>query len=412
MTTTQTAPARATGHEQLLAMARRTLAHARAGTMPLETDVMTVDVARYHDPVRWHGEMERIFRRVPLVLGFSCELPEPNSYKALEVSGTPILLVRDGDGALRSFVNMCSHRGAMVMPEGRGSGRRFTCPYHAWSYDTKGALVGIFERQAFGEVDASCLGLTPLAVEERAGVIFGAVRPEVAIDLDTWLGGYADLLAEHHFADCTYVGSQSVAGPNWKVAYDGYLDFYHLPVLHRNTFGEDYCNKPIVDAWGPHQRLTQPDGRILALDGLDESQWPDEILLGGVWTIFPHVSVASFTVDGAPPEGRVHMISQLFPGDDPDTSITVQNFLANFDVTDEVRPGLEQRMRFLLGVVRDEDYFTGNRIQRTVKTGAKDRFLLGRNEGAGQRFHRWVDRLLASDDLAGAMVGAEESHHP
>ena len=62
---------------------------------------------------------------------------------------------------------MCSHRGAQLVDEGAGSSRRFTCPYHAWSYDQEGALVGVTNKDDFGDVDRSCLGLTPLPVEER-----------------------------------------------------------------------------------------------------------------------------------------------------------------------------------------------------------------------------------------------------
>jgi hypothetical protein len=72
-------------------------------------------------------------------------------------------------------------------------------------------------------------------------------------------------------------------------------------------------------------------------------------------------------------------------------------------------------MDFLLRVVRDEDYFTGNRIQRTVKTGAKTEFLFGRNEGACQRFHGWVDALVraaAPADTAALFAAATEFHHP
>jgi hypothetical protein len=64
-------------------------------------------------------------------------------------------------------------------------------------------------------------------------------------------------------------------------------------------------------------------------------------------------------------------------------------------------------MKFLDHVVRDEDYYTGLRIQRAVKTGAKSEFLFGRNEGGGQRFHRWVDALVRADDdeLPGLFAG-------
>ncbi len=397
------------GRSDLVAMARRTLAHAQAGTRPLEPGVTTVAASNYTDPDRWQLEMVRIFGRVPLVLGFSCELAEAHSFTTIEVAGVPVLLTRGGDGVLRSFVNMCGHRGAIVETEPAGVARRFTCPYHAWSYDSQGALVGVFDESAFGEIDRSCHGLLPLPVAERAGLVFGSVRPDAWFDTDAWLGGYERVLAEHRFGDCRLVGRQRVAGPNWKLAYDGYLDFYHLPVLHRNTFGPDYNNKAIYDAWGPHQRLTQPDDRIVVLDGQPEDEWPHEAMLGGVWTIFPHVSVASFDAGG-----RLYMVSQLLPGPDPGSSVTVQNFLATFEPTPETSELIDTRMAFLLGVVRDEDYATGLGIQKALRTGARDHVLFGRNEGGGQRFHRWVEQLVTTEDpdLPALIHGAEEFHQP
>ena len=115
--------------EQLVTAMRRNLAHSKNGTVPLDDGIVRVPAKNYYDAERWQLETDRIFRRLPLVLGFSCELREPNSYKALEAMGVPILLTRGDDGVLRSFVNMCSHRGAMVVEEGSGTGRRFSCPY-------------------------------------------------------------------------------------------------------------------------------------------------------------------------------------------------------------------------------------------------------------------------------------------
>jgi nitrite reductase/ring-hydroxylating ferredoxin subunit len=385
--------------DALVDMARRTLAHARAGTVPLAEGIGRVPATNYHDPDRWALEMDRVFRRMPLVLGFSSELPEANSYKAIEVAGVPVLLTRDGTGDVRAFVNMCSHRGAIIVPEGTGTARRFTCPYHAWTYDGGGQLVGILDRKDFGPLDLSSNGLTPLPVAERAGIVFVVLTPGAEIDIDVTLCGYDEMLEHLGFADCHFVGSQRVDGPNWKVAYDGYLDFYHLPILHKDSFGPDYCNKAIYDAWGPHQRVSSTDHRMMVLDGIPESEWSDDVLTSGVWTVFPHTSVAGFKVEveGVEGGGRMYMVSTLFPGADPDTSVTIQNFLATFDVTDELEPAIKGTQEFLLHVVRDEDYFTGKRIQRSVKTGAKDGFLFGRNEQGGQRFHAWVDDLVAAD---------------
>ena len=77
--------------EQLVDMAQRGLAHWRAGTVDLETDVFRVPTTNYTDPVRWRQEMDRIFKRLPLMLSFSSELQAAHSYRAVEVSGVPVL---------------------------------------------------------------------------------------------------------------------------------------------------------------------------------------------------------------------------------------------------------------------------------------------------------------------------------
>ncbi len=383
--------------ELLVELARRTIAHARAGTVPQAESIARVPADRYHDADRWQLEVDRVFRRVPLVLGFSTELAEPGSYRALEAAGVPVLLSRGADGVMRCFVNMCSHRGAIVVAEGTGSARRFTCPYHAWSYDTEGALVGVLDRSEFGSVDPVRDGLVELPCEERSGLIFAALTPTDDLRLDAFLAGYDDLLDHLDLAGCRLVGRQSVVGPNWKIAFDGYLDLYHLPVLHRDTFGPEMCNKAVYDAWGPHQRVTSPDRHVLGWADTPERDWTMRRLTGGVWTIFPHVSIARFETDG----GSVYLVSQLFPGSEPGRSMTTQSFLATFDPTDEQQVAIDEQMDFLLRVVRDEDYRTGAGIQRALRTGVKTDVLFGRNEAGGQRFHAYLDRLVATADDEG-----------
>jgi phenylpropionate dioxygenase-like ring-hydroxylating dioxygenase large terminal subunit len=387
---------------QLVEMARRNLAHLEAGSADQAPGVHRVPVAHYHEPERWRLELARIFRRLPLVLGFSAELREPGSYRALQAGDVPVLLTRAADGQVRAFLNVCSHRGAIVVPEGSGRARRFSCPYHAWSYDAHGALVGISNAEEFGEVDRSCLGLTPLPVVERAGLVFAVLTPGSEIDFDAFLCGYDELLAHHQLDRCHLVGRQEVAGPNWKVAYDGYLDFYHLPVLHRDSFGSRIPNRALYDAWGPHQRVSMPNPAYRALAQRPEGEWDPAALLAGVWTIFPHVSIADFDAGG-----KLYMVSQLFPGASPDESLTVQNFLATAAPDAERRAKIAETMRFLEHVVRDEDYFTGRRIQQAMKSGAKSEFLFGRNEAGGQRFHRWVDALVDCEDHALPKLFAE-----
>ena len=388
----------------LVKLARRNLVHGTNNTVPQAESVVSIPASNYLDPDRWQLEVDRVWKRVPLVLGFSAELAEPGDYRTLDAMGVPVLLVRAGDGSIKGFFNSCSHRGAVVVEEASGNARRFTCPYHAWSYDQEGALVGILDRADFGEIDVSCNGLTPLACEERAGIVWGCVTPGATLNLDAYLAGYDGMLDLLGLADFTFAGRQSVAGPNWKVAYDGYLDLYHLPILHKNTFGPNYPNTAIYDAWGPHQRAVQPyDPAVVGV--ADPDTWSTEALTRGVWTIFPHVSIASFAAAGH----RLVMVSQLFPGPDVGSSVTTQNFLSSSPITEADQVEIDQQLAFLLHVVRDEDYATGLRLQQALRSGAKDHVMFGRNEAGGQRFHGWVDALVgATDDEAAALFAKAE----
>jgi phenylpropionate dioxygenase-like ring-hydroxylating dioxygenase large terminal subunit len=379
--------------KKLIEMTRRQMAHARAGTVDQAPGVFRVPAEHYCDPERGRLEHARIWRRLPLMLAFSAELREVHAYRALDVAGFPVLLTRNGSGEVGAFVNMCSHRGAQLVAEGAGQARRFVCPYHGWTYDAKGTLAGIRRGEDFGEVDRSCLGLTPLPVTERAGMIFAVLRPESRFDFDVGFQGYAEMLEHLGLADCHVVGRQSVEGPNWKIAYDGYLDFYHLPILHRESFGAEIGDKAVYDAWGPHQRVSMPLAGMEALEDKSEEDWPMGLLLAGIWTIFPHVSIATFDAGGP-----LFMVSQLFPGAAVDESITLQTFLSPREPDASQRAKIQQQMEFLHRVVQDEDYATGKRIGRALATGAKTHVLFGRNEGGGQRFHSWVDALVETDD--------------
>jgi len=378
---------------QLIEMARDNLAHVKAGTINQEPGVCRVPASNYFDRDRWRLEMDRIFKRMPLLLAMSCELPAPGDYKAMDVVGVPVLITRDPGGQVRAFVNMCSHRGAVLMPEGTGNANRFTCPYHAWSYGQDGQLIGVYAPKDFGEFDRSCYGLTALPVTERAGLVWVILDPRSNLDFDLFLAGYDELLGHFGFADWHLFDRRTLRGPNWKIAYDGYMDLYHLPILHKNTFGAQMPNQAIYTALGPHQRVSSPDPGLAALMALPEAEWPTDRLMGGVWTIFPHISIASF--DGG---GRSVMLSQLFPGETPEESFTVQNYLMQHRPTAEQAEAAHKQFDLLRFVVETEDYATGLLQQRALKTGTRDHVLFGRNEGGGQRFHRWLDRLLATDD--------------
>lgn len=388
----------------LIAMAKHNLAHAQAGTIDQEPDIARIPARHYFDETRFRREIDRVWKRMPLMLATTAELPKPGDYKATEAVGMPVLIVRGQDGKVRAFVNSCRHRGAVVATEPRGNARRFSCPYHAWTYDQEGELVAVFKSEDFGDVDRACHGLVRLPSAERAGLVWVVLDPASSLDIDTFLCGYDGMLEHFGFANWHYFSSRRLEGPNWKIAYDGYMDLYHLPVLHRSTFGANMPCQALYTAWGPHQRVSSPDPRLAELLKEDEKTWNTAALVGGVWTIFPHVSIASF--DGG---GRGVMISQLFPGETAATSYTIQNYLMEKAPTAEQTEAANAQFALLEIVVRDEDYATGLRQQRALMSGGVSHVMFGRNEGGGQRFHGWLDRLLDTpDDNLNALFAQSE----
>jgi phenylpropionate dioxygenase-like ring-hydroxylating dioxygenase large terminal subunit len=389
---------KAMDNPEIAAMLRHGVAHTAAGTVDLVDDVLKLPASSYTEPERFRLEVDRIFKRLPLMLAPSCEIPNSGDFKTLEVAGVPVLLVRGQDGAVRSFVNSCSHRGTTVATAESGNANRFTCPYHGWTYSQDGSLIAIASPQDFGQIDKSCYGLTPLPVSERAGLIFGSVNPKSSLDIDAFLCGYDRVLGNFNFKNWHFFAKRRLIGPNWKIAYDGYLDYYHLPVLHKNSLGgprgfnSPIGNRALYYAWGPHQKLIGTDRKWKEMASMPESEWPEASVMAGVWTIFPCISIASF--DGG---GRGVMISQLLPGETVGTSWTTQIYLMENKPDEETSVRANDQFDLLQTVVRDEDYATGLRQQRALNSGTREHVLFGRNEGGAQAFHGWVQRIIEAD---------------
>ena len=380
---------------RLIDMARHNMNVIESGELTRADEVLRVPASHYYDEARWRKEMDRVFRRMPLMLAMSCELKATGDFKTIEVCGVPVLMVRDGAGRVRAYINSCAHRGAVVVTEPRGNSKRFTCPYHAWTYDHEGDLVAVYAEQDFGEIDKSCHGLTELPCGERAGMVWVTLDSNSTLNLDTFLCGYDHLLGHFGFESWELFEDRTIAGPNWKIAYDGYMDLYHLPILHRNTFGANMPNQALYDAWGPHQRVSSPNPALFKLQDQPESDWPTAALLASVWTIFPHISIAGFDGGG----GRGVMVSQLFPGDTPGESRTVQNYvMERLPANDQMREAAHEQFKLLKFVVEEEDYKTGLAQQRALRHRPGAQVLFGRNEGGGQHFHGFLDRLLATED--------------
>jgi len=128
-------------HADQVAYLERMLRMVRTNTRDDGPGVSHTPVAGYYDPVRFQREVDLLFRRYPVVVGFSGQVRRLGDFVVHNDTGQPILVTRGTDGVLRAFLNVCRHRGAAVEQKPCGANKRaFVCPYHGWSYDRGGAL--------------------------------------------------------------------------------------------------------------------------------------------------------------------------------------------------------------------------------------------------------------------------------
>ena len=183
----------------------------------------------YTDPEILRREQERIFRRTWQYAGPAEHVAEPRTFLTGRAGDLPVVVVRDDGAMLRAFVNVCRHRGSIVV-EGRGSRATLQCPYHAWTYGLDGKLRAAPRADREPGFDPSGLELIPMAVDTWGPFVF--VHPDPAArPLAGTLGRLPELLPDlaslrfHHRSDYELEA-------NWKIACENFLECYHCPVAH------------------------------------------------------------------------------------------------------------------------------------------------------------------------------------
>jgi choline monooxygenase len=203
----------------------------------------TIPAAWYSDAARYEGELERIFGRRWHLAGRLSALSKPGDRIVCQAGHVPVVVVRDGDGALHGFVNVCRHRGHPVALDG-GNARRLQCRYHGWTYGLDGRLTGAPRCRLEPDFDKSELGLLPVAVDVWRDLVFVNPEPDAAPlsvavpELEQVLGGRGfDERADFRFhSRWTF----EIHG-NWKAWTENAIECYHCPLVHRESFNEQYA---------------------------------------------------------------------------------------------------------------------------------------------------------------------------
>ena len=188
---------------------------------------------RYTSREFFAREWDTMWTRVWLLLGRAAEMAEPGDYQVEEVGPESLIMVRQRDGSVRSFYNVCQHRGSRLTFAEDGSTPQFVCPYHSWTYDLDGSLLEVQDPEDFAPLDpCEHLRLVEVATEVFAGFVWVnmAAEPEPLAD---FLGPLWDEWAAYDSGEWRRVTALTANVPcNWKVIQDNFCESYHLPTVH------------------------------------------------------------------------------------------------------------------------------------------------------------------------------------
>lgn len=405
-----------------------------------------------------HKEWEKLWTRSWLLAGVAADVCEVGDFFVFDIRDESILVTRTDQG-VRAFYNVCSHRGCRLVHQEKGRKKVFVCPFHRWSFDNSGALRRITDENTFQqEVIAHRPGLTPVACEEHAGLVFINMGDDPP-SLREMIGlpdGYLEAYQIDQMRVVRHVRSEWAA--NWKVGVEAFYESYHLHSVHPETRGvmgdlnvqydlyPHGASRMIVPLGQPSPRFedqhTVNEGLQIMLQeagvnpqsfsgsaadvrraiqvskreratqlGLDYSRFVDGQLSDSWATgIFPNVQIgchpeAVFVMRFLPHETNPEhfyydTMTLLFPVDDP--TYTPPGWMGlpeGTDVSGVVRPDCEHYgvgEDADLGLVLDQDAALLPVVQRGMRSHGFSGQLWGEQEQRLRHFHVELGRRLAA----------------
>ncbi|MEU8171984.1 ring-hydroxylating oxygenase subunit alpha [Microbispora hainanensis] len=321
---------------------------------------MSLRAETYTDP-RWLDvDLRAIFARTWQWICHVEKLASPGSYVSATVAGMPIAIVRDRDGALRAFYNVCKHR-AHELLTGSGTTRNIVCPYHAWTYGLDGRLKAARRADAMETFDKNEICLDQVQVEEFGGFVYvnldsGAAplaeqAGDLAADIEKWAPDVAGLT---HAKRLTY----DIAS-NWKNVIDNFLECYHCHIAHKefvDLVDMDTYEVKTHGIWSSHfAEAGKHDNAAYDVAGASVTQH-------AVWWLWPNTCLLRY-----PGRGNF-MVLQVVPAG-PDRTLETWDF---YFETAELLDAEVEAVRYIDEVLQQQDITIVESVQRGMNTPAFD----------------------------------------
>ena len=348
----------------------------RAGFDPDPARSLTLRKEAYVEEAWFRADLEAILAKSWQWVCHVEKLREPGAYLAAEVAGRPIAVLRDSDGVLRAFYNVCKHR-AHALLVGEGVVKRIMCPYHAWVYGLDGTLRRAPHTEGLEDFDPAGICLDAVRVEEFCGFVFVNLDPGAESlsaqsgDLETEIRHWAPDIDQLTFGRrLTYD-----IGSNWKNVIDNFLECYHCPTAHK-----DFCDLVDMDTYRVTTHGIYSSHMADAGKGANAAYDVSNatVRTHAVWWLWPTTCLMRYP-------GRSSMIVLNIVPAGPERTLETYDF---FFETPEPNDMEIEAMRYIDEVLQREDIDLVESVQRGMRTPA---FTQGRivndADGSGQSEH-------------------------
>ncbi|MAZ87804.1 MAG: hypothetical protein CL693_09160 [Cellvibrionaceae bacterium] len=380
-----------------LRLIKEILALKQEGKTQYHESTQTLSTERYISEQWYQKEQDALFKNRPMAIGLANEIPEIGDYQAIDwVNGISLLVVRDKNNQVRVFANACRHRNSrLVDNNSSGCKRRFSCPYHAWTYNTEGELIGAPEFESgFSDLDKKNLGL----IEFNSRVISGIIY--LHFDLNQQVPD--NILAEEMISGFDYLNLEKqlvykrrsyTIKANWKILLEGGIEAYHFNVAHKSTLAPFFLgNLSTWETWGRLDlRMILPKKPMLDALDLPESQWQIRKMANIIYSISPsmlflvqpdNISLIKM-IPLSKGETRIDEVLLV------DASVNGgNNWTPEEEKTHETNHNLVNKILM-------EDWVLGESIQANMEGGAVNQVHFGRFESALIWFHQQYDNAFS-----------------
>ena len=344
-------------------------------------------------------EVKEIFEKSWLCVGRDEYVPNPGDFYTIDVMGEPVIVVRGTDGQVRALNAACRHR-SMLVAQGRGNAKRFTCPYHAWTYGTDGHLIGAPHMEQSPVFDKKACSLPQYRLDSWMGFLFVNLDDDAA-PLQPVMTSMEKAVANYRIGEQIEIFHYEAAWEgNWKLSAENSMEYYHHIALHAGTVGVQMPARgtyipavPATDETFTHERCRMGES---FLGGEEHPMNPkgdlrgltqEELTTGYMVYVFP-----AFTMAMRP--GTNNWLS--FRPDGPEKTKVLGGYLLWRDIAME-DPELGRQRRDMIEKVNYEDSLATSELAKAMRSRKATRGPLSHFEGTVAQFYKYLARTLAAE---------------